>query len=189
MVLKEGSTIPDVIFKTRVRNNLDEENPFEWKDITTSDLFANKRCVLFAIPGAFTPTCSNTHLPGYHDDYNEILSKNIDEIYCLSVNDAFVMRQWGLSQNLPEDKTPYNLGFATVKLIPDGSCEFTKKMGMVCNWTSERGFGDRSWRYSMVVNDKIIEKIFIEEPMVNNSRLDPFNVSDSKTMLQYLNKK
>lgn len=99
--------------------------------------------VLFALPGAFTPTCSNSQLPGFHKNYKKILSLGIDDVYCLSVNDAFVMRQWGLSQGLEDDEKG---NFKTVKLIPDGACEFTEKMGMKCRWTTERGFGDRTWR-------------------------------------------
>lgn len=186
MSLKEGDTIPNVIFKTRIRNDSNSDNPYEWKDVSTDDLFVNKRCVLFALPGAFTPICSTKHLPEYDHDYLEILNKGIDEVYCLSVNDAFVMRQWGLSLGLEEDDTPYGVGFKKVKLIPDGACQFTRGMGMTCTWTTERGFGERSWRYSMVVNNKVIEKMFIEEPRVLNSEEDPFEVTDSKTMLNYL---
>lgn len=178
--------IPNVNLKCRVRNNSNSDNPFEWKDVNTFELFKNKRCVLFALPGAFTPTCSSQHLPGYNNDYEEILSHGIDEIYCLSVNDAFVMRQWGLSLGLEEDKTPFSNGFKKVKLLPDGACEFTRLMNMSCTWTSERGFGERSWRYSMVINNNKIEKMFVEESKVENSGPDPFEVSDSKTMINYL---
>ena len=180
------TVVPSVIFKTRTRIDSDSENPFDWKDVTSEDLFKSKRCVLFALPGAFTPTCSNQHLPGYEKRYNEIRELGIDEVYCLSVNDAFVMRQWGLHQGLEEDKTPGSLGFKNVKLLPDGACLFTQGMGMKCTWTSERGFGDRSWRYSMVVNDMKIEKMFAEEPRVENSGPDPYEVSDVDTMVSYL---
>jgi len=96
-MLKEGDTVPEVVFKARVRYEaLGGPNPFEWKDVTTSDLFKGKRVVLFALPGAFTPTCSSTHVPGYERNYEAIKAAGIDEIYCLSVNDAFVMRQWGI---------------------------------------------------------------------------------------------
>jgi peroxiredoxin len=126
-------------------------------------------------------------LPGYHAAYDEILKEGIDEVYCLSVNDAFVMRQWGLHQGLPEDTTVGSLGFHTVKLIPDGAAHFTRGMGMSCLWESERGFGERSWRYSMVVDNGVIEKLFIEGgQVVQNSKEDPFEVSDAKTMLEYL---
>ena len=186
MSLKENDEIPNVTLVTRIRNESNSDNPFEWKNIKTHDLFKNKRYVLFALPGAFTPTCSTKHLPDYNKDYEKILSYGIDDIYCLSVNDAFVMRQWGLSLGLEEDKTPYSNGFKKVKLLPDGTCEFTRGMGMSCTWTSERGFGERSWRYSMVINNNKIEKIFIEEPKIENSGPDPFEVSDSMTMINYL---
>lgn len=186
MTLKEGDEVPNVIFKTRIRNDSNSDNPFDWKDITSNDIFQNKRVVLFALPGAFTPICSAKHLPEYDEDYLKILSYGIDEIYCLSVNDAFVMRQWGLSLGLEEDPTPYGVGFKKVKFLPDGACKFTRGMGMSNTWTSERGFGERSWRYSMVVNNKVIEKMFIEEPRIENSGPDPFEVSDSKTMLNFL---
>merc|ERR1712154_539400 len=103
-------------------------------------------------------------------------------------NDAFVMRQWGLQQGLTEDKTPGSLGFTKVKLIPDGSAQFTRGMGMSCTWDSERGFGERSWRYSAVINDMKVEKLFVEGPRVQNSGPDPFEVSDAETMLSYLRK-
>lgn len=179
--------MPDVTFKTRVRIVSDDENPFDWKDVSASEYFKGKRCVIFALPGAFTPTCSSTHLPGYEAAYEEIKSMGIDEIYCLSVNDAFVMRQWGLKQGLEEDKTTGN--FQKVKLIPDGHCQFTRGMGMSCCWDTERGFGERSWRYSAVINDMKVEKLFIEGGgIVQNSGPDPFEVSDAKTMIAYLKK-
>lgn len=119
------------------------------------------------MPGAFTPTCSSTHLPGYQKDYDEIIGQGIDEVYCLSVNDAFVMRQWGLHQGLEEEKengeNPLNPGnFQKVKLLADGAALFTRGMGMSCTWDTERGFGERSWRYSAVIDDGSIEKMFIE---------------------------
>jgi peroxiredoxin len=111
----------------------------------------------------------------------------VDDVYCLSVNDAFVMRQWGLKQGLPEDLTLGANGFSTVKMIPDGAALFTRGMGMSCVWEKERGFGERSWRYSMVVKDKVIEKIFIEGGgITQDSGPDPFEVSDADTMVAYL---
>ena len=186
MPITEGMTLPDVVFKTRTRISNDEENPFEWKDLTTNDFFAGKKCVLFALPGAFTPTCSASHLPKYEQLYDEFKNQGIDEVYCLSVNDAFVMRKWGLDQGLEEDTTPGSLGFKNVKLIPDGACLFTRGVDMSCTWTSERGFGERSWRYSAIVDDCVVKKVFIEEPVVQNSEADPYNVSDAKTMLDYI---
>jgi thioredoxin-dependent peroxiredoxin len=185
--LKEGDKVPDVVFKTRVRIDADVDNPFDWLDRSSRDYFAGKRTVVFALPGAFTPTCSAAHLPGYNDVYQQMKDLGIDEIYCLSVNDAFVMRQWGLHQGLEEDKTPGSLGFTAVKLIPDGAALFTRGMGMSTVWDTERGFGERSWRYSMVVNDMVIEKMFLEDGKITqNSGPDPFEVSDATTMMNYL---
>ncbi len=186
LILKEGLKLPNVIFKTRVRTNNSDENPFEWKDMTTDDYFKGKKCILFSLPGAFTPTCSASHLPGYEKHYDEFKHMGIDEIYCLSVNDAFVMRKWGLDQGLEEDTTPGSLGFKNVKLIPDGACHFTRGVGMSCTWESERGFGERSWRYSALVVDGIVKKVFIEQPMIQNSEADPFEVSNAETMLHFL---
>lgn len=188
--IEEGAEVPNVTFKTRVRIESDDENPFDWKDVTSEDYFKGKRTVVFSLPGAFTPTCSSTHLPGYEAAYEEIKALGVDEIYCLSVNDAFVMRQWGLHQGLTEDKTLGANGFEKVKLIPDGAALFTRGMGMSCTWTSERGFGERSWRYSVVIDDMKIEKLFIEGGEVTqNSGPDPFEVSDAGTMLEYLKSK
>ncbi|EKX33561.1 hypothetical protein GUITHDRAFT_90703 [Guillardia theta CCMP2712] len=196
MPLKEGDSVPSVTFKCRVRDeSIGGENPFTWKDVKTEDLCKGKRVVIFALPGAFTPTCSSTHLPGYEKHYEAIKAAGVDDIYCLSVNDAFVMRQWGLKQGCEEESkdasNPLNPGnFKKVKLLPDGACLFTRGMGMSCTWDSERGFGERSWRYSMVVKDMKIEKIFIEGgAIVQNSGPDPFEVSDADTMLKYLTTK
>lgn len=185
---KEGSTVPSVTFKTRVRVSTEGENPFDWKDVTSEDYFKGKRVVIFSLPGAFTPTCSNTHLPGYEAAYDEIKGLDVDEVLCLSVNDSFVMRQWGLHQGLTEDKTIGANGFTKVKLVPDGASLFTRGMGMACMWDTERGFGERSWRYSAVINDMKVEKIFVEPNFNQNSGPDPFEVSDSGTMVDYLKK-
>lgn len=182
----ENMVLPLVTFKTRTRVESDSENPFEWKDLTTDDYFKNKKCVLFSLPGAFTPTCSASHLPGYEKLYDQFKKLGIDEIYCLSVNDAFVMRKWGLDQGLEEDLTPGSFGFKKVKLIPDGACLFTREIGMSCIWDSERGFGERSWRYSSLIIDGVVKKVFIEEPFVQNSEADPYQVSDAETMLNYV---
>jgi thioredoxin-dependent peroxiredoxin len=167
--------VPDVVFKTRVRDeSIEGPNPFRWQDITTKDVFGGKRVVLFSLPGAFTPTCSSTHLPRYEELYEEIKAQSVDSIVCLSVNDAFVMFQWGK-----------NLGAKNVFLLPDGNGEFTRKMGMLVE-KSNLGFGMRSWRYSMVVDDGKIEKMFIEPEFGDNCPTDPFEVSDADTMLNYL---
>ena len=182
----ENTQLPDIIFKTRTRTNNTGDNPFDWKDLTTDDLFKDKKIILFSLPGAFTPTCSSTHLPGYEKHYNELRDLGIDDVYCLSVNDAFVMRKWGLDQGLEEDTTPGSLGFKNVKLIPDGACAFTRAVGMNCTWDSERGFGERSWRYSAYIDNCVVKKLFAEQPFIQNSEDDPFDVSDAKTMLDYL---
>ncbi|MEM6834987.1 MAG: peroxiredoxin [Pseudomonadota bacterium] len=167
--------VPDVTFKTRVRNEaLGGDNPFEWKDLTTDEIFAGKKVVVFALPGAFTPTCSSTHLPGYEQHYGDFKALGVDEVICLSVNDAFVMYKWGLDQ-----------GRENVFLLPDGSGEFTRKMGMLVD-KDNLGFGYRSWRYSMYVEDKEIKKMFIEPEFSDNCPTDPFEVSDAGTMLEYL---
>lgn len=167
--------VPNVTFKTRVRNDeIDGPNPFEWKDVTTDDLFGGRRVALFALPGAFTPTCSTSHLPRYEELHDEFKSLGIDEVICLSVNDAFVMYQWGKMQ-----------GADKVFLLPDGNAEFTRKMGMLVE-KGNLGFGLRSWRYSMVVDDGEIEKLFVEEGFSDNCPTDPFEVSDADTMLEYL---
>jgi peroxiredoxin len=171
------------------------DNPFDWKDVTSEDLFKGKRCVVFSLPGAFTPTCSSTHLPGYEEHYDAIKAAGVDEVYCVSVNDAFVMRQWGLHQGLEEEKAdsscPLNPGnFKRVKLLPDGAVQFTRGMGMSALWEKERGFGERSWRYSAVINDMQVEKIFVEGGEVKQEYgPDPFEVSDADTMLTYLTSK
>ena len=142
-----------------MRIESDDENPFDWKDASTDGIFKGKRIALFALPGAFTPTCSSTHLPGWKAAYDEMTKElGIDEVYCLSVNDAFVMRQWAPKQGLEEDKAVGANGLKKVKVLPDGAVAFTRGMVMSCTWDTERGFGERSWRYSAVVNDKIIEK-------------------------------
>ena len=167
--------VPQSVFKTRVRNDaLEGPNPFEWKDLTSDDVFAGKKVVVFSLPGAFTPTCSTTHLPRYEELYDQFTALGVDQVICLSVNDAFVMFQWGKTQ-----------GADKVFLLPDGNGEFTRKMGMLVD-KSNLGFGMRSWRYSMVVNDGEIEKIFSEPGYMDNCPDDPFEVSDADTMLAYL---
>ncbi|WP_413174074.1 peroxiredoxin [Anabaena azotica] len=169
------ATVPSVVFKTRVRDeSIGGPNPFRWQDRTTEELFAGKRVVVFSLPGAFTPTCSTSHLPRYEELYKEFQALGVDSVICISVNDAFVMYQWGKQQ-----------GAENVFLLPDGNGEFTRKMGMLVE-KSNLGFGMRSWRYSMVVNDGKIEKMFVEPGFNDNCPTDPFEVSDADTMLKYL---
>ena len=167
--------VPEVVFHTRVRDeSIEGPNPYRWQDVTTADLFAGKRVVVFSLPGAFTPTCSTYQLPGYDSKFEEFQALGIDEVYCLSVNDSFVMNAWFKSQNIKN-----------VKPIPDGSGEFTYAMGMSVT-KANLGFGFRSWRYAMVVNDGEIEQLFEEPGKVGNCPVDPYEVSDPETMLNYL---
>jgi len=170
--------VPQVTFKTRVRDeSIGGENPFRWQDVTTDEIFKGKKIVLFSLPGAFTPTCSSTHLPGYEKAYDEFKALGVDEVICLSVNDAFVMYQWGKAQ-----------GVKNVRLLPDGSGEFTRGVGMLVK-KDNLGFGERSWRYSMFVDNGEVKKVFIEPGFANDCPTDPFEVSDATTMLNYLNQR
>jgi len=167
--------VPEVTFHTRIRDeSIEGPNPYRWQDVTTADLFAGKRVVVFSLPGAFTPTCSTYQLPGYDAKFEEFQALGIDEVYCLSVNDSFVMNAWFKSQDVKN-----------IKPIPDGSGEFTYAMGMSVT-KANLGFGFRSWRYAMVVNDGEIEQLFEEPGKVGNCSIDPYEVSDPDTVLQYL---
>ena len=169
------TNVPNVTFKTRVRNDaLGGPNPFEWKDVTTDDLFKNKKVVVFSLPGAFTPTCSTSHLPRYEELYSEFKAQGVDAVICISVNDAFVMYQWGKNQNAEN-----------VFLLPDGNGDFTRQMGMLVK-KDNLGFGMRSWRYGMYVENGVIQKMLIEDGFQDNAPSDPFEVSDADTMLNYL---
>ena len=160
---KEGQKVPNVTFRTRQNN--------EWVDVTTDELFAGKTVVVFSLPGAFTPTCSSSHLPGYNELAPVFRENGVDSIICLSVNDTFVMNEWAKDQEADN-----------VILIPDGNGEFSQGMGMLID-KADLGFGKRSWRYSMLVKDGVIEKMFIEPEVPG----DPFEVSDAETMLKYIN--
>lgn len=167
--------VPAVVFKTRVRNDqLEGPNPFEWKDLSSDDIFKGKRVAVFSLPGAFTPTCSTSHLPRYEELFEEFKAQGIDQIICVSVNDAFVMYQWGKAQNAKN-----------VFLLPDGNGEFTRKMGMLVD-KSNLGFGMRSWRYAAVINDGEVEQMFIEPGFEDNCPTDPFEVSDADSVLAWV---
>lgn len=157
-----GQKIPTVEFQTREGH--------QWVKKTSDDYFANKKVVLFALPGAYTPTCSSTHLPRYNELYDTFKKAGIDDVICLSVNDSFVMNSW------QEEQKAFNL-----KMLPDGNGELSEKLGFLVD-KSAIGFGKRSWRYSMLVNNGKIEKVFVEEEKPG----DPFSVSDADTMLKYL---
>ena len=158
-----GQTIPAITFRTR--------HDGDWLDRSTEELFAGQRVVVFSLPGAFTPTCSSTHVPRYNELAQCFADNGIDRIICVSVNDAFVMEAW------QQDQQADNITF-----IPDGNGEFTQAMGMLVN-KQDLGFGSRSWRYSMLVDDLVVEKMFVEPEKEG----DPFEVSDAETMLEYVN--
>jgi len=159
---REGQKVPRVTFRTRQDG--------QWKDVTTDEIFNGKTVILFALPGAYTPTCSSTHLPRYNELAATFEKAGVDKIVCLSVNDAFVMEEWQKDQNAP-----------AVTFIPDGNGEFSEKMGMLVDKT-DLGFGKRSWRYSMLVKDGVIQKQFVEPEKPG----DPFEVSDADTMLHFV---
>jgi thioredoxin-dependent peroxiredoxin len=168
--------VPEITFKTRVRDDAVEgPNPFRWQDVASSDIFSGKRVVVFALPGAFTPTCTSEQCPAYEASYDAIRAAGVDEVYCLSVNDAFVMFQWGKM-----------LGLEKVKLLPDGAGLFSRRMGMLIN-KDHLGFGDRSWRYAMVVEDGRVVGWF-EEPGINDdgSDADPYSESAPDKVLAWL---
>jgi peroxiredoxin len=172
----EGRRIPDVVFKTRVRDeSIGGDNPFRWQDLTSQELFAGRRVLVFSLPGAFTPTCSNEQCPAFERSYEEVLQYGIDEVICIGVNDAFVMYQWGK-----------HLGVSKVRLVPDGSGRFTRRMGMLIN-KDHLGFGYRSWRYMMVVKDGEIEKWW-QEPGINDEGADddPYLETTAEVAIAYL---
>lgn len=167
--------VPSVIFKTRVRDiTIGGDNPYRWEDVSSNDYFAGKRVVLFSLPGAFTPTCSTYQLPGFEKNASQFYEMGIDEIYCISVNDAFVMNEWAKQQELEN-----------VKVIPDGSAEFTDQMNMSVT-KDNLGFGIRSWRYAVVVDNGSIEKWFIEPDMTDDSEVDPYGETSPENILAYL---
>jgi len=161
----EGKAVPQVTFRTRSKD--------EWRDVSTDALFKGKTVVVFSLPGAFTPTCSTTHLPRYNELAPAFKANGVDAILCVSVNDSFVMNEWAAGQEADN-----------IVMVPDGNGEFTQGMGMLVD-KNDLGFGKRSWRYSMLVKDGIVQKMFIEPQKPG----DPFEVSDADTMLAYVNPK
>jgi peroxiredoxin len=171
-----GRTVPSVVFKTRVRDaSVGGDNPYRWQDLSSDDIFAGKRVAVFSLPGAFTPVCSGSQCPDYERLYGDLLASGVDDVYCISVNDAFVMFQWARY-----------LKIKNLKLLPDGNAAFTRRMGMLIN-KEHVGFGYRSWRYSMVVDDRRIV-LFFEEPGINDegSDEDPYTVTSPEVMLENL---
>ena len=177
MTLGIPKTLPSATFHVRVRDeSIGGDNPFKWTDVTSEDYFKGKKVVLFSLPGAFTPTCSTYQLPGFEKNAEEFKKLGIDEIYCLSVNDSFVMNQWAKAQDLK-----------AVKVIPDGSLKFTNPMGMNVQ-KDDHAFGQRSWRYALVANDMKIEQAFIEPGKCENGSVDddPYGASSPENILKYL---
>jgi len=160
---REGQAVPQVTFRCRQDN--------DWLDLSSDELFAGRTVALFALPGAFTPTCSATHLPRYEELYGLLRENGVDEVVCLSVNDGFVMEAWARDQQIRR-----------VRMVADGNGVFTEGMGMLVD-KDDLGFGKRSWRYSMLVKDGIVDKMFIESEEPG----DPFSVSDADTLLRYIN--
>ncbi len=174
----KNKLVPDVIFKTRVYDEtIEAQNKYKWLDFSTKEIFSGKKVVIFSLPGAFTPTCSSNHLPGYESHFDDLRKLGVDEVICISVNDAFVMFNWAKDLNIKK-----------VRMLPDGSAFFTKEMDMLVK-KDNLGFGERSWRYSAYVVDGVIEKMFIEEGKMDNCPDDPFKVSGAEVMINYLNSK
>jgi peroxiredoxin len=168
--------VPDTVFKTRVRDeSIGGDNPFRWQDLASAQVFRGRRVVVFALPGAFTPTCTTEQCPAYEASYPDLRAAGADEVYCLSVNDAFVMYQWAK-----------HLGLRDLKLLPDGSGDFTRRMGMLVK-KDHLGFGQRSWRYAMVVDDGRVVAWF-EEPGINDEGADedPYGESAPDKVLEWL---
>jgi len=163
---KEGYQVPEVEFAFR------ENGEFVYRK--ASELFYGKRVVIFSLPGAFTPTCSAYQLPGFEEKYDDFISSGIDDIYCISVNDGFVMNAWAQDQNIEK-----------VKLIPDGNAYFTRSMGQLV-MKSNLGFGERSWRYAAVVDNGMIEKLFEEPGKGDNAINDPYEETSPEKVLEYV---
>lgn len=159
-------TVPNCIFKFR--------RDGEFVDVSTQELFAGKRVVLFSLPGAFTPTCSNFQLPGFDLDYQKFRDQGIDDVYCISVNDAFVMNAWGKDQNIQN-----------VKLIPDGNGDFTDAMGMLVE-KFNLGFAMRSWRYAAVIDNGVVEWMVEEPGRSDNCKEDPYVETTPEKVLEYV---
>ena len=157
-----GQSVPDVVFHTRAEG--------VWRDVSSADIFAHQKVVVFSLPGAFTPTCSTSRVPRYEELYETFRGLGVDRIVCVSVNDAFVMDAWKREQQVHK-----------VEFLPDGNGAFTAGMGMLVD-KSAVGFGQRSWRYAMVVENRVITHMFVE-PDVEG---DPYEVSDADTVLRAL---
>ena len=167
------SGVPEMVFKTRVRDeSIGGDNPYRWQDVSTDELFGGKKILVFSLPGAFTPTCSPYQLPDYEKMYDEFIEAGVDDIYCISVNDAFVMNAWAKQQ-----------GVEKVKMIPDGSGHFTRKMGMLVE-KDNLGFGMRAWRYAAIFDSGNVLQFFPEPGREDNCSDDPYSVSKPQHMIK-----
>lgn len=167
--------LPNINFKIRIRDeSIGGDNPFKWEEKSTNDFFGGKKTIIFSLPGAFTPTCSTFQLPDFNKLYKEFKSLGIDEIYCISVNDSFVMNAWAKSQNIDN-----------IKVIPDGNGDFTRQMGMLVN-KNNLGFGQRSWRYAAIIENCKIMETFIEPGFEDNCNEDPYEMSSPQNILKFL---
>ena len=167
--------VPSVTFHTRIRDEkVGGDNPYRWEDVTTDEIFAGRKVLIFSLPGAFTPTCSTYQLPDFEKLYDEFVAKGIEDIYCISVNDSFVMNKWAQDQ-----------GIEKVKVIPDGACDFTRAMGMLVT-KDNLGFGLRSWRYAAVIEDGYITQMFVEPGKENECESDPYGETSPQNILEKL---
>ena len=167
--------VPNVTFRLRVRDeSILGDNPYRWEEMTSAELFGNKRALIFSLPGAFTPTCSTYQLPDFEKLYPQFRAIGIDEIYCMSVNDAFVMNAWAKDQ-----------GLENVKVLPDGSAQFTRQMGMLVD-KDNLGFGQRSWRYAVYVDNMKIVKSWVEPGLRDNAEDDPYGETDPHNIIAQL---
>ena len=167
--------VPNVTFRLRVRDeSILGDNPYRWEELTSAELFGNKKTLIFSLPGAFTPTCSTFQLPNFEKLYPQFKAIGIDEVYCMSVNDAFVMNAWAKTQQI-----------SNVKVLPDGSAEFTRQMGMLVD-KDNLGFGQRSWRYAVYVNNMRVVKSWIEPGLRDNAEDDPYGETDPHNIIAQL---
>jgi len=166
LMIEAGEALPGVEFKRRVGS--------EWDNTTSANIFSNKKVVVFGLPGAFTPTCSKSQLPGYEANFEAFQELGVDEVYCCSVNDTFVMNAWF-----------ENMGVTKVLPLADGSGHFTDLIGMMVN-KDNLGFGRRSWRYAMVVDDGLVKAVFAEEGFGDNIETDPYEASKPEKVLEWL---
>jgi len=164
MTIKAGDRLPD----GQITEFIETEQPgcsIGPNNFNVADLVKGKKIVIFGLPGAYTPTCSAKHVPGYVANYDKLKAKGVDEIWCLAVNDAFVMNAWGKDQKVG----------TKVRMMADGSAEYTRKLGLELDLTA-RGMGVRSQRYSMLIDNGVVKKLNVEGP-------GKFEVSNAETML------